>query len=125
MNVPTCKLCGKAHWSYEDHYTLNSAINPDYIREMAQGALGGGVKVTTTQSYEPPVEVNKRTELLRKSVTKRRDETPNSDEKREEAAHVKNAVPKDGGAQPRLLGRPKKYANHAERQRAYRERKSG
>ena len=40
MKVPTCKLCGKAHWSYEDHYTGTSAINPDYVREMAAGAMG-------------------------------------------------------------------------------------
>jgi hypothetical protein len=40
VKPPNCKLCGKAHWTYEDHHTGNSAINPEYIREMASGAMG-------------------------------------------------------------------------------------
>ena len=40
MKPPICKLCKSPHWTYEEHHTTNSAINPDYIREMAAGAMG-------------------------------------------------------------------------------------
>ncbi len=39
MKVPTCKLCGKAHWSGEDHDIKESGV-PRYVREMAKGAMG-------------------------------------------------------------------------------------
>ena len=40
MKVPTCKLCGKAHWSSEEHDIKESGV-PEYVKEMAKGALGG------------------------------------------------------------------------------------
>lgn len=42
MKVPMCKLCGKAHWSYEDHAGMEPSV-PEYVREMAAGAMGGDV----------------------------------------------------------------------------------
>ena len=40
MKVPECKLCGKAHWSSEEHADIEPNV-PGYVREMARGALGG------------------------------------------------------------------------------------
>ena len=57
MKVPTCKLCQKAHWSYEGHYTGMSAINPDYIREMAAGALGRESSASEVGKAAAPVAV--------------------------------------------------------------------
>ncbi len=54
MKVPQCKLCGKAHWTYEEHDTGEV---PEYVKEMVAGV------VTTTQSYEPSVTANIRTEM--------------------------------------------------------------
>lgn len=39
MKPPMCKLCGKAHWLDAEHD--GEASVPDYVREMAKGALGG------------------------------------------------------------------------------------
>ena len=95
---PKCKLCGSAHWTWEEH-TLKGT------EELQR--VGASV--------------------LRKSVTKRNNVTEpltnNVTPITESAAHVKKAVPKDGSAQPLVHpGRPKKHKTNAERQRAYRER---
>ena len=37
MKVPICKLCGKAHWTYEEHQLVEEA--PAHIREMAVGGI--------------------------------------------------------------------------------------
>lgn len=47
MKVPTCKLCGKAHWASEEHGGEPSV--PEYVRDMAAGAMG----VTRTDSPPP------------------------------------------------------------------------
>lgn len=150
MKVPNCKLCGKAHWTYEDH-SVSDSTAPQHVQEMAAGAL------STTQSYEPPViaktiPVHVRAKIvdyvppppgdeadvLRKPVTKRNTVTPVT--KRElhplqgmpvyfplfertplvDTSDVK-AEASEGGP-VRLRGRPKKHKSNAERQRAYRGR---
>lgn len=61
MKVPSCKLCGKAHWTYEDHYTGNSAGRvEEYIQEMVAGALGRGSSAAEERGrggsvVEPPI----------------------------------------------------------------------
>lgn len=97
MKTPQCKLCGKAHWSYEDHDGEPSV--PEYVREMAAGAMGS--------RHDPPGkgDVVQHMGRINVTVTKRRDETP----------VTKPTVTKLGG-------RPKKHDSAAARQRAYRER---
>lgn len=67
MKPPICKLCKSPHWTYEDHHTGTSAITPDYVKEMAKGAMGvhqgpptqlGGLPINRT---EPLTGRNKRT----------------------------------------------------------------
>ena len=102
MKPPMCKLCGKAHWAFEDHYTGNSAITPDYIRDMAAGALG----VTETVT-KPPNNVT-------------RDETTSS------TVHVTPEEMAEDIKEGRstYTGRPRKHKDAAARQRAYRERQT-
>lgn len=40
MKPPTCKVCQKAHWTYDGHF-VSGVVVPAYIKEMAKGALGG------------------------------------------------------------------------------------
>ena len=51
MKVPMCKLCGKAHWTYESHVTTSVS---EEVRELGASVLRKS-PVATTQSYEPPV----------------------------------------------------------------------
>ncbi len=37
MKPPICKLCKKAHWTYEEHDTGDV---PEYVKEMVAGAMG-------------------------------------------------------------------------------------
>ncbi len=96
MKVPTCKLCGKAHWSSEEHSGEPSA--PEYVREMAAGAMGSGPRAAGRYDVIQRGRINV-------TVTKKSDETP----------VAKPTVTKPGG-------RPKKHDSAAARQRAYRER---
>ena len=106
MKPPMCKLCGKAHWTYEDHYTGASAINPDYIQEMAAGAMG----------YEsaPPVPVETIPVRVRATIV---DYVPTP------PPDVPTDVPTPCGCGKPREGRYKKCA--ACRKAAYRERSKG
>lgn len=39
MKPPTCKVCQKAHWTYDGHSVSDTEV-PEYVKEMARGALG-------------------------------------------------------------------------------------
>ena len=53
MKPPMCKLCETRHWLDEEHQA-----GLDEVRKV------GAMVLQTTQSYEPPVKANKRTEPL-------------------------------------------------------------
>ena len=40
MKPPICKVCQKAHWTYDGHFVSEVQV-PEYVKEMAAGALGG------------------------------------------------------------------------------------
>jgi hypothetical protein len=96
MKPPVCKLCKKAHWTYEEHAAIEPSV-PGYVKEMAVGAMG--------VHQGPPTQLGglpiKRTEPI--SVRNNRTDEP-----------IK-----------RTRGRPKKWSSEAERLRAYRERSRG
>ncbi len=56
MKVPICKLCGKAHWLYEDHYTATSAGVPEYVTEMVQVITGTTPPKATMSPQTAPTE---------------------------------------------------------------------
>lgn len=39
MKPPICKVCQKAHWTYDGHFVSDVQV-PEYVKEMARGALG-------------------------------------------------------------------------------------
>ena len=124
MKVPECKLCGKAHWSSEEHADIEPNV-PGYVREMARGALGGdAVQIKRTGPINGRNKRdNKRTEepsanhqtVSEKPLDDGGSDRPSSGLLRPEAAGE--------GAGTRKVGRPKKWASEAERKRAYRGRK--
>ncbi len=102
MKPPMCKLCGKAHWTYEEHDTG--------LEEVRK--LGASV--------------------LRKSVTKRTPVTKiKSREEAQVGTHTGagnlGVAPPSESTVPSLLprGRPRQHKTNAERQAAYRERSRG
>ena len=109
MKVPQCKLCGKAHWSYEEHAGMETGT-PGYVREMAAGALGLSEGAKARDAEVPNIRAMgddvQHMGRINVTVTKKGDETP----------VTKPSVTKLGG-------RPKKHKDAAARQRAYRERK--
>ena len=70
VKVPICKLCGKAHWTYEEHAVMEPSV-PEYVKEMAKGAMGvhqgpppelGGLPIKRTETITGRTdEPNKRT----------------------------------------------------------------
>jgi hypothetical protein len=104
--APKCKLCGKAHWSYEDHAT---------------------VLVTKLGPHDTWVEaiVTKVEEPVTKSVTEAKPVT-NLEivlEGTAEATQALKEVAEVTGRLARAFGRPRRYKDNAAKQRAYRERK--
>ena len=65
MKPPICKLCGKAHWTYEEHAGSETEV-PGYVKEMAAGAMGRTdipekrTEKTISVQAEAPLNVRKR-----------------------------------------------------------------
>ncbi len=59
MKPPICKLCKKAHWTYEEHDTGEV---PEYVQEMAAGAMGYEKRFYTFPDPDPPESVTTTTE---------------------------------------------------------------
>ena len=145
MKVPECKLCGRAHWASEEH-SVSDVTVPEYVREMARGALGGEVPKYAAPFVDHLSPQIKRTEPI-SGRNKRTEETSATDTaippKSEDvvrrgsaAAGVTRLQASSAGADSvsnnrtemnnrtnnRTRGRPRKWASEAERLRAYRER---
>jgi hypothetical protein len=61
MKPPICKLCQKAHWTYEPHQ-LRDVATPDYIKDMAQGAVGQEKRIVVFPDPNLPESVTTVTE---------------------------------------------------------------
>ena len=55
MKPPTCKVCQKAHWTYEGHSASDIEV-PQHVSEMAKGALGGGLLGQAVEDVAKTVE---------------------------------------------------------------------
>jgi hypothetical protein len=102
VKPPICKLCRKAHWTYETHDTGEV---PAYVEEMASGAMGQEKRITTFPDPNPAESV---------TVTAESRET----------VYVEPVTQKTCNACNKPLHNRGKVCN-ACRQRAYRERSRG
>ncbi len=53
MKPPVCKVCQKAHWTYDGHFVSTETV-PDYVKEMAKGALGYEKTIVVFPDKRPP-----------------------------------------------------------------------
>jgi hypothetical protein len=108
MKKPICKLCGKPHWTYEDHASSETEV-PGYVKEMALGAMGHEKRIVTFPDENPP-----------ETTTTATQNVPTSD-----CPHVMSPPP--GELSPQCAcGKPRdgRHSSCAAcRKRAYRERK--
>ena len=113
MKPPSCKLCGKAHWTYDPHDT--SAL--EEVRGLGASVLRNQTPTVTKPRDENVTEpVDSVTELVTGSTVHV------SPEKMEEEFKAGRMSYTHGGARDGS-GRKRQHNTNAERQRAYRSRK--
>lgn len=56
MKPPNCKVCQKAHWTYEGH-SVSEVKVPEYVSEMAKGALGYEKTIVVFPDPNPPESI--------------------------------------------------------------------
>ena len=56
MKPPVCKVCQKAHWTYDGHFVSEVEV-PQYVKDMAKGALGYEKTIVVFPDPNPPETV--------------------------------------------------------------------